>query len=110
MGLFSTKFLPGLSDMAYQLRQLTRKDAEWVWSGTREKAWSDIKICMSQAPVLRFYCLQDEVVLTWDASITGLGAAFPQLQQPMSFAPRALTQAETRYAQIKKELLAIVFA
>ena len=45
-----------------------------------------------------------------DASDTGLGAILLQLQQPVSFASRALTQTETRYAQIEKELLAIVFA
>ena len=33
-----------------------------------------------------------------------------QLQQPVSFASRALTQTETRYAQSEEELLAIVFA
>ena len=32
------KFLPGLSYMAHPLRQLTRKDAEWVLSETQEKA------------------------------------------------------------------------
>ena len=100
---YLAKFLPGLSDMAHPLRQLTRKDAE-------EKAWSDIKTAISQAPVLRFYSLQDEVTLQCDASDTGLGAALLQLQQPVSFASRALTQTETRYAQIEKELLAIVFA
>ena len=107
---YLAKFLPGLSDMAHPLRQLTRKDAEWVWSETQEKAWSDIKTAISQAPVLRFYSLQDEVTLQCDASDTGLGAALLQLQQPVSFASRALTQTETRYAQIEKELLAIVFA
>ena len=107
---YLAKFLPGLSDMAHPLRQLTRKDAEWVWSETQEKAWSDIKSAISQAPVLRFYSLQDEVTLQCDASDTGLGAALLQLQQPVSFASRALTQTETRYAQIEKELLAIVFA
>ena len=33
-----------------------------------------------------------------------------QLQQPVSFASRALSQIETRYAQIEKELLGILFA
>ena len=33
-----------------------------------------------------------------------------QLQQPVSFTSRAFTQTETRYAQIEKELLAIVLA
>ena len=107
---YLAKFLPDLSDMAHPLRQLTRKDAEWVWSETREKAWSDIKTAISQSPVLRFYSLQDEVTLQCDASDTGLGAALLQLQQPVRFASRALTQTETRYTQIDKELLAIVFA
>ena len=110
MERFSTKFLPGLSDMAHPLRQLTRKDAKWVWTETQEKAWSDIKTAISRAPVLRFYSLQDEVTLQCDASDTGLGAVLLQLQQPVSFASRALTQIETRYAQIEKELLAILFA
>ena len=107
---YLAKFLPGLSDMAHPLRQLTRKEAKWVWPETQEKAWSDIKTATSRAPVLRFYSLQDEVTLQCDASDTGLGAVLLQLQQPVSFASRALTQTETRYAQIEKELLAIVFA
>ena len=106
---YLAKFLSGLSDMTHLLRQLTRKDDEWVWSETQEKAWSDIKTAISQAPVLRFYSLEDEGTLQCDASDTGLGAALLQLQQPVWFASRALTQTETRYAQVK-ELLAIVFA
>ena len=95
--------------MAHPLRQLACKNAEWVWSETQDKAWSDIKTAITQAPFLRYYSLQDEVSLQCDASETGLGAALLQLQQSMSFASRALTQTETRYAQIEKELLAIVF-
>ena len=89
---YLAKFVPGLSDMAHPLRQLTRKDAEWVWSETQEKAWSDIKTAISQAPVLRCYSLRDEVTLQCDASDTKLGAALLQLQQPARFASRAITQ------------------
>ena len=57
-----------------------------------------------------FYSLQDEVTLQYHALDTGLGAFLLQLQQPVSFASRARTQTETRYAQIEEESLTIVFA
>ena len=50
------------------------------------------------------------MVLSVDASKSGLGAACLQDDAPVAFASRALSDAETRYAQIEKELLAAVFA
>ncbi len=61
-------------------------------------------------PVLRYYNLKEEVTIQCDTSQSGLGAALMQNGQPVACASRALTPAETRYAQIEKELLAIVFA
>ena len=55
------------------------------------------------------YNVQEEVTLQCDASQAGLGAALMQKGQPVAYASRALTPTETRYAQIEKELLAIVF-
>jgi len=49
-------------------------------------------------------------MLQCDASERGLGAALPQKGQPVAFTSRALTETESRYAQIDKELLAVVFA
>ena len=112
MELSSTvaEFLPRLSDMAHPLRQLTRKTAEWIWSEAQEKAWSDIKTATTQAPVLRFYSLQDEVALQYDASETGLGATLLQLEHPVSFASRAFTQTEDQVrVNEEKELLAISY-
>ena len=40
----------------------------------------------------------------------GLGAVLLQEEKPVAYASRALTDAETRYGQIEKELLAIIFA
>ena len=61
-------------------------------------------------PVTRTPVLNEEVTIQCDASLSGLGAALLQKGQPVAYASRALTPAETRYAQIEKELLAIVFA
>ena len=50
------------------------------------------------------------MTLQCDASQSGLGTALMQNGQPVPYASRALTSAETRYAQIEKELLAVSFA
>jgi hypothetical protein len=47
--------------------------------------------------------------LQCDASDTGLGATLMQNGQPVAYASRFLTKTERNYAQIEKELLAIVF-
>ena len=61
-------------------------------------------------PVLRYYSLQDEVTIQCDASKDGLGATLLQNGQPACYALRAMTTAESHYAQIEKECLAILFA
>ena len=60
--------------------------------------------------MLRYFDLRDEVTVQCDASKDGLGAVLLQCGQPVAYASRALTAAETRYAQIEKECLAILFA
>ena len=50
------------------------------------------------------------MTLQCDTSQHGLGTALMQEGQSDAYASRALTPAETLYAQIEKELLAIVFA
>ena len=64
---------------------------------------------ISNAPVLRYYKTKG-VTIQADASQTGLGDALMQDGQPISYETRAMTDTEQNYAQIEKELLAIVFA
>ena len=107
---YLSKFLPHLSDITKPLRELTRKDVEWSWDHSQQQALEKLKKAVSSTPVLWYYNLQEEVTLQCDASQSGLGAALLQNGQPVAYASRALTSTETRYAQIEKELLAIVFA
>ena len=45
-----------------------------------------------------------------DSSQSGLGAALIQNGHPIAYSSRALTETESHYAQIGKEMLAIVFS
>ena len=57
-----------------------------------------------------YYDVSQPVTISCDASQSGLGADLLQNAKPVAYASRALTDAETRYAQIEKEFLAVVFA
>ncbi|CAB4006649.1 Transposon Ty3-G Gag-Pol poly [Paramuricea clavata] len=60
--------------------------------------------------VLAYYQLAEQLEIQCDSSQSGLGAALIQNGQPIAYASRALTETESRYAQIEKELLAVVVA
>ncbi|CAG2188277.1 unnamed protein product [Mytilus edulis] len=106
---YLSKFLPKLSHICEPLRKLTLKDSEFCWLENHDKALTEIKTLVTSEPVLKYYDPNMELTLQSDASETGLGAAILQENQPIAYASRALTDTETRYAQIEKELLSVVF-
>lgn len=110
MVTYLSKFVPHLADLTAPLRQLLRKGVSWSWTSQHERAFSDIKQAVTSTPVLQYFDPSKPVVIQTDASSTGLGSCLLQDGKPIEFTSRALTDAETRYAQIEKELLAIVFA
>ena len=62
---------------------------------------------------MKYYDRNLPVTVQADASLRGLGACLIQHKgkdQPIAFASKSLTDAETRYANIERELLAIIFA
>ena len=73
-------------------------------------AFKLIKEMATTSPLLKYYNPEDELRIQYDATEKVLGATVLQKGQPVAFASRALTDRESRYAQIKKELLAVVFA
>ena len=107
---YLSKFLPHLSDVTKPLRDLTQKETVWTREQPQQKALDTLKQMVTNTPVLHNYSLCDEVTIQCDASQTGLGAALLQNGQPVAYSLRALISTETHYAQIEKELLAIIFA
>lgn len=107
---YLAKFLPNLSSTSEVLRSLGQKGVDWHWSDCHAKAWSQLKKSITEAPVLAFFDPEKEVTIQCDASQGGLGAVLTQEGKPIHYASRALSKAEKNYAQVEKELLAIVFA
>jgi RNase H-like domain found in reverse transcriptase/Reverse transcriptase (RNA-dependent DNA polymerase)/Integrase zinc binding domain/Retroviral aspartyl protease len=110
MVTFVSRWLPGLADMRRPLTELLKDDVEWNWTSTHQRAVDDIKKAVSSTPVLRYFDPTIPAVIQTDASSTGLGSVLLQDDQPVAYVSRALTDPETRWAQIEKELMAIVFA
>lgn len=107
---YLAKFLPHLSDITKPLGELMKNGIQWTWDDAQQTALENLKKAVSSTPILRYYNLEEEVTLQCDTSQSGLGAALLQNGQPVAYASRALTPSETRYSEIEKELLAIVFA
>ena len=107
---YLSRFLPNLPDVMKPLRDLTHKDAAWCWDDLQEKAWSDVKKLIVSAPVLAYYKSTEALEIQCDSSQSGLAAALMQNGHPIAYVSRALTETESRYAQIEKEMLAIVFS
>ena len=85
-----------------------KSDVEFKWRKQQE-AFRKIKEILTAAPVLAYYDVKRPVTITCDASKSGRGAVLLLEGKPVAYASRALTDAETRYAQIEKELLAVLF-
>ena len=106
---YLARFMPNLAQMSEPLRHLTKKVIALNWSPECENALQAIKQAISQSPVLVFYYQNLELALQVDSSNDGIGAVLLQNDQPIEYAPRALTKTERNWAQIEKELLSVVF-
>ena len=109
------KFIPNLAQINEPLRQLLRKDNEWIWSQPQDLAFKKIKEMLTSPAVLAHYNVNTECIVAADASQYGIGAVLLQVdshgnRRPISYASRSLSDTEKRYAVIEKEALASIWA
>ena len=106
---YLSKFAPNLSEITSPLRSLLKKETEFLWDEPQSRSFERVKQTITQSPVLVYYDPKKELTLEVDSSKDGIGACLMQENRPIAFASKSLTQAEIGYAQIEKELLAILF-
>ena len=109
-------FIPNLSHHTEPLRAMLKKDNVFHWEDQQTRSFQQVKTLIAKANTtpLRYYDRNLPVTVQADASLRGLGACLIQKHkgkdQPIAFASKSLTDGETMYANIERELLAIVFA
>lgn len=105
---YLARYIPNLSQHLEPLRALTRQNAEWNWSPECQQAFETVKSLVVEHTKLSYFDNNKELCLQVDSSKDGVGVALMQEGRPIEFASRSLTTCQRRWAQIEKELLAVI--
>ena len=107
---YLARYVPNLTYIFHPIAALAQHDVDWMRSDTQQQTFTRLKQLLAEAPTLVYFDLSKQLVIQCDASNYVLGSALLQNGRPIAYASRALTDVETRYAIIEKEMLAVVFA
>lgn len=106
---YLSKFIPNMCKVSYPLIKLLEEDAIWHWGSQKQQCFESLKKLVSNAPVLKFFCVNKPITLSVDAGSGGLGAVLVSGGRPVVYCSRALSETQLRYAQIENELLAVLY-
>ena len=106
---YTRPFIPNLITLTAPLRELLKEDNRFRWYAAHQESFNGIKDSMSNEITLTYFDPMKETILQVDASRKGLGAAVTQDRKPVAFASNALIDVESRYANVERELLSVVY-
>ncbi len=116
MANYSSKYIPDFATLTAPLRELTKKNAQFIWLPKHQACFDKLKATLASAPCMSYFCKEKETLVIVDASPVGVSAILSQ-QEPgtddrkvVAYASRTLTDTEQRYSQTEKEALAIVWS
>lgn len=112
---FYMKFVKSMSALRAPLDHLMKKDVDFEWTRSCQEAFDKFKEVLQSDLLLMHYNPDLPITIATDASQYGIGAvAYHTLPdgslKAFYHASRRLTTAESKYSQIEKEALGIVFA
>lgn len=102
-------FIPNLAEITSPLRELLKINVQWTWGKVHSKCVEDIKNKLINAPTLVTFDI-NKVYIQTDSSKSGVGCCIFQDNKPIAYASRSLNEHECHWAQIKKEMCAILYA
>lgn len=107
---YLSRFIPNLSSNLHVLRKMLNEKVPWSWNAECQQEFDKAKSLVSDIGNLQYYNMNKPLWIECDASSHGLGVAVYQDTGVVGYASRVLTPTERNYAQIEKELLAVLFA
>lgn len=105
---YMSPYIPNLADHSAPLRDMLKKEARFQWNASHHQAFNRIKELICREVTLSYFDPNKETVIQVDASLRGIGAALIQDNKPVAFVSKSLTDVEQRYANIEREMLAVV--
>jgi transposase InsO family protein len=108
------RFIKDFAEKSRPLFALTHLDAEFEWTGERQRAFEELKASMTVSPILQLPIFGKEFVVRTDASDYATGAVLLQEhdgeERPVAYYSKKLGTAEKNYTTTEKEALAVVRA
>ena len=99
--------------LAKPLTHLTKLGVKFHWEKSQQEAFENLCDIIITEPILQYPNFSKPFIVTTDASDYAIGAILSPAEigqdLPVSYASRTLNDAETKYATIEKELLAVLF-
>ncbi|KAK7087115.1 hypothetical protein V1264_021205 [Littorina saxatilis] len=86
---YMSSFIPRLAHHTAALRALTKKDVQWEWNSSHQKAFQKVKDMICEDTALTYFDITKPAVVQVDASQQGLGATLIQDDKPIAFASKA---------------------
>ncbi|RXN16546.1 putative protein K02A2.6-like protein [Labeo rohita] len=108
------RFINGLATLLRPLHQLLCSNQSWEWTQQCETTFQEAKKALVKSGVLTHFNPNLPLQLACDASPYGVGAVISHImpsgeERPIAFASRTLNKSESKYAQIEREALGIIF-
>ena len=80
------------------------------WTAIHQEAFNQLKFALASEPIVQIYDPRKDLTLAADASEKAISAVLAQENHPVLYLSRTLSEAESRYSNVKQEALAIVWA
>ena len=111
---FYRKFLPRAATVLEPLNKLLRSKESFSWGREQQLAFAESKELLMNSTALVHYDPKLPIVVSADSSSYGIGAVMSHridnVDRPVYFISRTLTETERNYPQLEREALALVFA
>ncbi|XP_065356015.1 uncharacterized protein LOC135950397 [Calliphora vicina] len=105
------RFIENFSALTSPISDLTKKTKTFTWTDEADKAFTQLKTCLTTAPVLITPNFEKPFVIQCDASTLGIGGVLAQeneegVERPIAFYSYKLNQSQRNYSITELECLA----